>query len=82
MLQGHLGSIYALTYAPDGKTLATGSVDGSVKLWDPVTGQERLAFPGPPPPQGQIHSLAFSANGKLLAAGRYDGTVTLWHASR
>jgi WD40 repeat protein len=58
----------------DGKTLATGSWDGTVRLWEVATGKEvrRLAFPG------AAGSLAFSPDGKTLAAGNLAGPVRLW----
>jgi hypothetical protein len=40
-LEGHTNSIYALAFSPDGKTLASGSMDQTVKLWDTATGELR-----------------------------------------
>ena len=40
-LSGHTNNIYALAFSPDGKTLASGSMDQTVKLWDTATGQLR-----------------------------------------
>ena len=40
-LRGHTNSIWALAFSPDGKTLASGSADQTVKLWDTVSGQLR-----------------------------------------
>jgi serine/threonine protein kinase/WD40 repeat protein len=40
-LEGHTNSIFALAFSPDGKTLASGSMDQTVKLWDTATGQLR-----------------------------------------
>jgi hypothetical protein len=40
-LRGHTNNIYALAFSPDGKTLASGSMDQTVKLWDTVTGALR-----------------------------------------
>ena len=40
-LKGHTNSIYALAFSPDGKTLASGSMDQTVKLWDTATGALR-----------------------------------------
>jgi WD40 repeat protein len=40
-LKAHANSIFTLAFSPDGKTLASGSMDQTVKLWDPATGQLR-----------------------------------------
>jgi WD40 repeat protein/serine/threonine protein kinase len=40
-LRGHVSSIYALAFSPDGKTLASGSTDQTVKLWDTASGELR-----------------------------------------
>ncbi len=39
-LSGHTGAVGAMTFSPDGKMLATGAADGTVRLWDPATGKE------------------------------------------
>jgi WD40 repeat protein len=69
----------AAAFAPDGKTLATGSFDGTVKLWDCGTARERKTFRLP---QGSVNAVAFSPDGKTLAAGtgafRVPGEVVLW----
>jgi WD40 repeat protein/tRNA A-37 threonylcarbamoyl transferase component Bud32 len=59
------GPVRGLAFSPDGNLLAAGSVDGVVKLLDPVRGIERatLAHDGEP-----VHGLAFSADGALVAA--------------
>jgi RNA polymerase sigma factor (sigma-70 family) len=59
------GVIFALAYSPDGKTLASGTGSGVIRLWDATTGKERLLLQ---PQAGQIHSLAFSPDGKKLAS--------------
>ena len=40
-LRGHTNSIWALAFSPDGKTLASGSADQTVKFWDTASGQLR-----------------------------------------
>ena len=45
-MQGHLDLIYNGTFSPDGKTLATASWDGTVRLWHVATGQELLVLKG------------------------------------
>jgi WD40 repeat protein len=71
------GYVHAVAFAPDGKTLATGSSDGVVKLWDVATGKERRTLRGH---RGNICSVAFAPDGRTLATGSYDQTVRLWDA--
>ncbi|HEY3787348.1 MAG TPA: hypothetical protein VGL71_00780 [Urbifossiella sp.] len=43
-LKGHSASVAALAFSPDGKLFATGAADGTVRLWDPLTGRELASF--------------------------------------
>ena len=67
-----------LAFSPDGLTLASGSRDQSVRLWDPVTGQELLALTGH---KSAVHGMAFSPDGTILATGSHDGAIKLWRAT-
>ncbi len=66
-----------MAFSPDGKILATGSSDHTVRLWDVAT---RTAIGRPLTGHTDwVLSVAFSPDGKLLATSSTDGTVRLWH---
>jgi WD40 repeat protein len=66
------GAAGAVSFAPNGKTLATGAIDGGVKLWDVDSGQELGRLAGP---VGLVATLTFSADGHLLLSGHGPRTL-------
>src|SRR5262249_39716240 len=74
-LKGHRGSVMAVAFAPDGTTLASGSRDGTVKLWDVKAGTLQRTLEAH---TGDVYAVAFSPDGKLLATGGGDRTMRLW----
>jgi WD40 repeat protein len=82
-ITGHTGPVDALTFSPDGTTLASASWDGTIRLWEaatghprgrPITGHAQPADWAPDPVTG----VAFSPDGKTLASAADDSTVRLW----
>jgi WD40 repeat protein len=77
-LTGQKGPANSVAFSPDGKTLASGSGDKTIKLWDVSTGKERITFEGH---TLGVFSVAYSPDGKTLASGSRDGTLKLWDVS-
>ncbi|MBC7816792.1 MAG: serine/threonine protein kinase [Planctomycetaceae bacterium] len=76
--RGHIGAVTAIAFSPDGKFLASASVDKSVKLWDAVTGKEVLSLAHH---TARVTSIAFSPNSKRLASGSADKSAIIWDAA-
>ena len=74
-LNGHASPVRSVAFSPDGRTLATGSDDNTVKLWDIANGKELRTLEGH---ADVVSSVAFSPDGRTLATGSYDRTVKLW----
>ncbi|HKB03032.1 MAG TPA: protein kinase [Gemmataceae bacterium] len=71
------GLIRTLAWNPDGKHLASGGLDGTVKVWDIALGREVFALPAD---HGAVWSVAWSPDGVRLAAGAADGTIRVVEA--
>jgi WD40 repeat protein len=78
-LPGHARTVAALAYRRDGKLLASGGHDGTVKLWDPVRGEELANLHEH---SNRVVAIAFSPDGATLASGDQDGKIILWDVAR
>lgn len=77
-LTGHMDTVTAVVFSPDRRHLASGSKDGTAKIWELATRLELASFPGH---EGGVAGLALSPNGRRLAVVGRDGTVRVWHVA-
>ena len=75
-IKAYKGIAVSLALAPDARTLAAAGTDGTVRLWDPGSGELLNTLTGP---RGQVRCVAYSPDGTRLAAGGQDAIVRLWN---
>lgn len=72
-LEGHSDKVNSVVFSPDGQWLASGSSDGTIKIWDVNSGScQTLECDGP------VLSIVFSPDGQQLASGLSDGVIKVW----
>ncbi|NCS50466.1 MAG: protein kinase [Microcystis aeruginosa BK11-02] len=70
-LTGHSYSVYSVVYSPDGRYLASGSWDNTIKIWEVATGKQLRTLTG----------VAYSPDGRYLASGSWDDTIKIWEVA-
>ena len=77
-LQGHTNWVQSVAFSPDGRHIASGSIDRTIRVWDAWTGAQVCN-----PLQGHtdsVHSVAFSPDGRYIVSGSSDRTIRVWDA--
>jgi WD40 repeat protein len=69
------GKITSLAWSPDSRMLASGHLDGTVRLWEAETGRLRRTFSGG---SEEIPCVTFSPDGRRLASSSADSTCLIW----
>jgi WD40 repeat protein len=77
-LEGHSDFVNSVAYSPNGQTLASGSDDKTIKLWNVKTGNLLQTLEGH---SDLVRSVAYSPNGQTLASGSRDSTIKLWNVN-
>ena len=68
----------SVAFSPDGNTLASGSQDDTIKLWDVRAGQELRTLRGH---KDSVWSVRYSPDGSALASGSKDKMIKLWNVT-
>src|SRR3989338_6791615 len=74
-LHGHTNGVHSVVWSPDGKTVVSGSDDGTIKFWNVVNGGCTHIVSGH---TRGVCSVALSPDGKTVASGSWDSTIKLW----
>ena len=87
LLQGHTRDVLSVAFSPDGRTVYSGSQDGTVKQWNAETGHLKRTIAlwndfsyevGEQKREKEVWSIAFSPDATKLAAGTFNGSLRLW----
>ena len=74
-LKGHEDSVNSVAYSADGLFIASGSKDGTLRIWDIRSGEEKMA----PLRSGGVTSVAFVPDGTSVVSGTETGIVYIWN---
>jgi WD40 repeat protein len=72
---GHTNPVNSVVFSPDGLTLASGSWDKTIMLWNVATGEVTVTLEGH---TDRVTSVGFSPDGMMFTSGSQDKTIKLW----
>lgn len=75
ILRGHVAGVRSVSFSPDGKLLASGADDKTVKIWDAATGTILRSLRGH---GNSVTSVFFSPDSKFVISSGKDKTVRIW----
>ena len=78
LLTAHTKAVKCLAFSPDGKILASGSDDNTIRLWSVDTGETQMILTGHTHEFEGVKSVTFSPDGKTLVSGGGDNIIHLW----
>jgi WD40 repeat protein len=75
VFRGHEGEANGVSLSPDGTRIASGSADGTIRIWDARSGEELAHVGGH---QDRVWGVAFAPDGRRVASASWDRTVRVW----
>src|SRR5919108_38594 len=78
MYPGHRDNVFTVAWSPDGNSIASGSRDETVQIWNAFTGSDIMNYRDHSSP---IYATTWSPNGAYIASGGEDRTIYVWEAT-
>ena len=71
--------VWSVAYSPDGRYLASGNDDKTIKIWEVATGKQLRTLNGH---SYRVNSVVYSPDGRYLASGSGDKTIKIWRVGQ